>query len=213
MRDIIINFPLYSNVKKLYIGLFSSAEIEEAAPYRNKKPVVYYGSSITQGGCASRPGMAYPEIVSRRLGLDYINLGFSGSARAERTMSEYIKKLDMSVFVYDYDHNAPSVGHLLDTHERMFKEIREQNPLLPVIMLTRPKYSLTCEEKKREEIIKATYENALASGDKNVWFIDGKELMALCRDDGTVDNCHCTDLGFLSMADKVGAVIGRIFEE
>ena len=209
-KEITINFPLYSDVKKLFIGLSKDADIDNAAPYRNKKPIVYYGSSITQGGCASRPGMAYQAIISRNLNLDYVNLGFSGSAKAEQNMSEYIKNLSMSVFVYDYDHNAPSVEHLSDTHERMFKEIREQNPDLPIIILPRPKYCITEEEKIRLKIIRATYENSINSGDRNVYFIDNNMLMELCKNDGTVDNCHCTDLGFFSMACKIGKLIENI---
>lgn len=120
-REITIDFPLYSNVNELYIGLQEDSFLAEAKPYKNVKPIVYYGSSITQGGCASRPGMSYQAIISRIFNYDYINLGFSGSAKAEDEMIEYIKNLDMSIFVYDYDHNAPTVEHLKKTHEKMFK--------------------------------------------------------------------------------------------
>jgi len=213
MREITINFPLYSNVKELYIGLSEASKLDYAEPYKYEKPVVYYGSSITQGGCASRPGNAYQSMISRRLNCDHINLGFSGSAKAEAKMADYIKYLDMSVFVYDYDHNAPSVEHLLSTHEAMFKAIREKNPYLPVIFMSRPKLFLNDEEKKRFEIIRTTYENAVNSGDKNVWFIPGCELMKMTDNDGTVDNCHPNDLGFASMASVIGDVIKNILED
>lgn len=206
-REITINFPLYSNVNELYIGLQNTALLEEPEPYKNAKPIVYYGSSITQGGCASRPGMSYQAIVSRTFNYDYINLGFSGSAMAEDEMIEYIKNLDMSVFVYDYDYNAPSVEHLEKTHEKMFKAIRDKNPHLPVIMMSRPKHFLTDEEKIRRNIIETTYRNAVLSGDKNVYFIDGKALTELCKDSGTVDNCHPTDFGFASIAKALTEVI------
>ena len=209
-REITINFPLYSNVNELYIGLQKNSLLREATPYKNKKPIVYYGSSITQGGCASRPGMSYEAIVSRAFDYDYINLGFSGSARAEDEMIDYIKNLDMSIFVYDYDHNAPSVEHLEKTHEKMFKAIREKNPLLPVIMMSRPKHFLTEEEKIRLKIIETTYANAVSAGDKNVYFIDSEALTELCKDSGTVDNCHPTDFGFASMAKALTDVIADI---
>lgn len=209
-RVITINFPLYSNVNELYIGLQETALLAEAEPYKNAKPIVYYGSSITQGGCASRPGMAYQPIVSRSFNYDYINLGFSGNAKAEDEMIEYIKNLDMSVFVYDYDHNAPSVEYLAKTHEKMFKAIREKNPLLPVIIMSRPKHFLTEEEKLRRRIIETTYLNAVSIGDKNVYFIDGVALTELCQDSGTVDNCHPTDFGFASMAKALIKVVVRI---
>ncbi len=210
LREITINFPLYSNVKNLYIGLQEGAALKESTPYRNEKPIVYYGSSITQGGCASRPGMSYQSIISRRFNYDFVNLGFSGSAKAENEMIEYIKNLDMCAFVYDYDHNAPTVEHLRETHEKMFKAIRKENPKLPVIIMTRPKHTLTDEEKERHSIIEDTYKNAISKGDKNVYFIDSSMLTKLCGDDGTVDSCHPTDYGFASMAKALGEVIAKI---
>ena len=200
LREITIDFPLYSEVCELHIGLQSTAVIEKPTPYKNEKPVVFYGSSITQGGCASKAGTSYEGFLSRWLDIDYINLGFSGNAKAEDAMIDYIKNLDMSVFVYDYDHNAPDVEHLHATHEKMFKAVREQNPTLPIIMMSRPKVNLSSEEKQRLEIITETYQNALAAGDKNVYLITGPQLLAISGDDGTVDGCHPTDLGFYSMA-------------
>lgn len=209
-REITINFPLYSNVIELHIGLQENSTLREAKPYKNDKPIVYYGSSITQGGCASRPGMSYQAIISRNFDYDYINLGFSGSAMAEDEIIEYIKNLDMSVFVYDYDHNAPSVEHLEHTHEKMFRAIREKNPLLPVIMMSRPKYILTEDERIRRSIIETTYLNAVAAGDENVYFVDGRALTELCKESGTVDDCHPTDFGFASMAKALSEVITNI---
>ena len=151
--------------------------------------------------------MSYQAIISRTFNYDYINLGFSGSAKAEDEMIEYIKNLDMSIFVYDYDHNAPTIEHLEKTHEKMFKAIREKNPLLPVIIMSRPKHFLTAEEKVRRGIIETTYKNAISSGDKNVYFLDGEALTLLCKDSGTVDNCHPTDFGFASIAKALSDVI------
>jgi hypothetical protein len=79
-RNVTINFPLYNNVDALYIGLQESASVGCGAAYAFAKPVLYYGSSITQGGCASRPGNSYQAMISRRFNCDFINLGFSGSA-------------------------------------------------------------------------------------------------------------------------------------
>ena len=125
MREVEINFPLYSDVCSLYIGLQENAEISAPTPYRVEKPVVFYGSSITQGGCASRPGTTYQSFISRDLDVNHVNLGFSGSAMAEDEMVDYIKTLDMSVYVSDYDYNSPSAEHLAATHEKMFLAIRE----------------------------------------------------------------------------------------
>lgn len=210
MREITIHFPLYSEVRELYIGLRDSASVSEPAPYRFEKPVVYYGSSITQGGCASRPGMAYQNIISRRLNCDHINLGFSGNAKAEVEIAEYIKNLDMLAFVYDYDHNAPTIQHLRDTHERMFRIIRDANPELPIICASRPKGRLTKSDLERLEIIKTTCENSWARGDRNVYLIEGTKLMELAGTEGTVDCTHPTDFGFASMAKGFGDLLETI---
>lgn len=200
-RLVTINFPTYSGVSELYIGLREGCVLKKAPAYPNALPVVYYGSSITQGGCCSRPGNTYQQILSRELNFDYVNLGFSGSAKAEDVICSYIAGLDMRLFVYDYDHNAPSAEHLAATHEKMFRKIREAHPELPVVMLTRPKFHLTPEEEQRLGIVKRTYENALAAGDKNVYFIPGTQLIAEeLREIATVDNCHPNDAGFYSMA-------------
>lgn len=208
VHDITINFPLYNDVDELYIGLDTDAKILPADKYALPLPVVYYGSSITQGGCASRPGMSYQAILTNSLNIDHINLGFSGNAKGEQVMAEYIASLEMSAFVLDYDHNAPSIEHLRETHEAFFKTIRNANPTLPILILSRPVKFLDETGLKRLEIIKTTYENALKNGDKNVYFIKGNDLM---RDEigelGTVDGCHPTDLGFFSMAKRIEPVL------
>ena len=203
LREITIHFPLYSGVESLYIGISEESQLLPPSDYIRDKPVVFYGSSITQGGCASRPGSSYDNIVGRELMLDHINLGFSGNAKGEDTIAEYISQLDMCAFVYDYDHNAPSTEHLEKTHKKMFDTIRKNHPSIPIIMMSRPKYTLTRDEKIRREIVKKTYISAIQGGDKNVYFISGTELMRLCKNEGTVDNCHPTDLGFFSMSRAV----------
>ena len=208
LHEITINMPLYSHVKELYIGVDENAIIDAPNPYVNEKPIVYYGSSITQGGCASRPGRAYQSVISRRFNCDYINLGFSGSAKGEDEIVEYIKNLDMCMFVQDYDYNAPSTEHLENTHEKLFKAVRNAHPDIPIIIATRPNFYAD-ENTERSKVIKKTYDNAVASGDKNVYFVTGKELMALCENEGTVDNCHPTDFGFESMARAFGDIIEK----
>lgn len=212
MQDITLNMPLYSGLNSLLIGIDEGARLEAAPDYLIEKPIVYYGSSITQGGCASRAGNSYPAMISRRFDCNYINLGFSGNARGEDEMAEYIKGLDMSVFVYDYDHNAPTTEHLAQTHEKMFRTVREAQPNLPIIIMGRPKYDLKADGVARFEIIKSTYENAVRDGDKNVYLLSGRELMEFAGRDGTVDAAHPNDLGFASMAKAVGDVLEKILQ-
>lgn len=210
MRDITLDFPLYSALYSVSIGLKKGSCFEKAPEYTVKKPVVYYGSSITQGACATRPGSMYPAILSRKLDCDYIDLGFSGNARAEQVMADYIADLPMSAFVYDYDHNAPSPEFLEKTHMRLFETFRKKQPDTPVVILSRPRYVQDEDTCARLAVIRKTYEKALADGDQNVYLLNGKELMALADDDGTVDDCHPTDLGFRSMANAIEPILRAI---
>ena len=207
MREITVHFPLYSEVKALYIGLAESAAAETPTPYRGDKPVVYYGSSSSQGGCASRPGMCYTNILSRRLLWDHVNLCFSGSAKGEREIASYIKDLPMSLFVFAYDGNAPTPEYLAATHEPMFRIIREAQPTLPVIMMPLARWTRKPIQAQRAAIVEATYKNALAAGDRNVYFLDGPDLMSQCGDEGTVDGVHPTDFGFTSIANALENLI------
>lgn len=210
-REITINFPRLSSVASLQIGLCEDAVLLEADDYRIAVPVVYYGSSITQGGAASRPGNSYENMIARRLGCDYINLGFSGSARGETAIARYIAGLKMSAFVYDYDYNAEDADHLQKTHEPMFRVIREENPDLPVVMISQPAVRLDERKKRRRSVIMETYLNALKAGDQNVYFIDGESMFRVGgRNDFTVDGIHPNDIGFQHMAENIGTLLEEI---
>jgi len=213
-RDLTINFPLYNDVCDLYIGLQESAGLTPGNPYRFQNPVLYYGSSITQGGCASRPGNSYEAIISRMLDCDYINMGFSGSALGEESIVNYMADLQMSVFVCDYDHNAPNATHLANTHEKLYQKVREKNSTLPIILISKPDFDSdrSCNIQRRN-VIYQTYLNAINAGDKNVYFIDGESLFGNeGRDSCTVDGCHPNDLGFMRMAEKIGYVIKQVIQ-
>lgn len=211
MREATINFPLYNGVKSVEIGLAPGAEVAAPTPFAIEKPIVFYGSSITQGGCASRPGNCFIQHLSRRLDANVINYGFSGSARGEEAMAEIIAGFDMSAFVLDYDHNAPNVEHLMKTHEPFFKYIRERHPELPVIFVTKPDIdNALVVSQKRLEVVKATYDKAVAGGDRHVFFVDGRTLFGITdRDACTVDGCHPNDLGFLRMADAIEPLLRK----
>lgn len=196
----ILNFPPYNPVDGLFIGLKNGSTVEKADRYANKKPVLFYGSSITQGGCASRPGNIYQNFLSRALDMDYTCLGFSGSAKGEKEIAEYMAELDMAAFVCDYDHNAPDAGFLRNTHFALYSIIRKKNPGLPYIMITHPSVGVN-EAAERRKTVMESYIAALNLGDENVYFIDGDSLFAGYEyDTCTVDTCHPNDLGFYRMA-------------
>lgn len=201
MKDWTICLPLYGGAEEIEIGLAPESKLKRPTPHTIKKPVIFYGSSITQGGCASRPGNAYTSMLCRAVDAPQINLGFSGSGRGEIAIAKAIASLKLSAFIMDYDHNAPTAEHLAATHEIFFMTIRERNPDLPVIFVSRCDFLPHIkEQRERRKIIKTTYKNALKSGDKNVYFIDGEKLFGKNnRDACTVDGCHPNDLGFYRM--------------
>ncbi|MBQ9358132.1 MAG: hypothetical protein IJT95_01165, partial [Abditibacteriota bacterium] len=199
---------LYGGVKELYVGVQKGSTIKRAPDYKYEKPVVFYGSSITHGACASRNGCSYEALLSRSLDMNFLNLGFGGCALGEQAMAEYIAGLDMSVFVMDYDHNAPTEEHLRDTHYAFYRTVREKQPGVPIIMLSRPKPNLWPDEKERRDIIKSTWKRARDEGDKNVYFIDGSTLVdAYAGDAWSVDRVHPNDYGFVSMAKGIEKVL------
>ncbi len=212
-RLITINFPTYGQVYDLFIGVKEGCVLKAAPDFKYEKPIVYYGSSITQGGCASRPGTTYQAFIDRRFDSNHINLGFSGNGRGEQAMAEYIASLDPSIFVMDYDHNAPTLEHYIETHEPFYKTVRAACPDIPIIIMTRPKpkFRLSWQELERIKVARKTYNNAKRRGE-NVYFIPGYKLTKLCGDEGTVDLTHPTDLGFRSMADGLGEVLAKILK-
>lgn len=214
-RSLTIHFPLYNDVSKLYVGLQADAHLGHGAEYAYSKPILFYGSSITQGGCASRPGNCYQNIITSKLNYDHINLGFSGSAKAEDTIVEYMASLDFSIFVCDYDHNAPSVEHLKATHEKMFLKIRGIHKSTPIILISRPDFDKDVDQNIiRRDVIYKTYMNARSLGDQNVYFIDGERLfMNSNRDACTVDGCHPNDAGFVRIAEVVADTIDCILRK
>ena len=211
MCDWQINFPLYGGVKRVEVGVVEGSKLEAPTPHKIKKPILFYGSSITQGGCASRPGMMYSALLCRALDAELISLGFSGSAKGEPAMAEAIAELDLAAFVYDYDYNAPTPEHLAKTHEKFFRIIRAKHPELPIVILSKINSPTSNSTVKRRNIIRKTYENAVAKGDKNVYFLDGSKFFGdVDRYECTVDGTHPNDLGFYRMYQGVLPTLQKI---
>lgn len=203
MKELTFHFPQYNGVEKVEIGVTEGAVLEGPEAYATQKPIIFYGSSITQGASSSRPGNSYTNILSRWLNANIVNLGFSGSAKGEAEMAELIAGMEMSVFVMDYDHNAPDPEHLERTHAPFFQTIRNRHPDLPVIMISRPGYEFGAKVNRiRKEVIHSTYKNAVSAGDQRVFFVDGQTLFGgWDRDSCTVDCSHPNDFGFIRMAE------------
>jgi len=212
-EDVTIWLPRNEVIADITVSVADDAVVLAPRPY-TYPPMLYYGSSITEGGCCTRVTNGYNAIISRHLDVDYYNFGFSGNARGERAMAELISGIPMSIFVLDYDHNAYDIDLLRNTHEPFFKTVRQASPDLPIIIMTRPDFENDSQSSLRRDIIRATYENAVKAGDTKVWFIDGetffgKEDRALC----TVDCTHPNDLGFYRMATVIEPIVANILKE
>lgn len=216
LEMVTINLPRNEQVSSLEIGIEDDAVVKKPVEYKITKPIIYYGSSITEGGCAPRPGTSYTSVLSRWLDADYFNYGFSGAAKGETIFAEYIAKhKDISLFVYDYDHNAPSPEHLMNTHEPFFKIVREAHKDIPIIMMSRPDFDRNPKDSiERRNIIYRTYINARNAGDKNVYFIDGMQFFGITgRDECTIDGCHPNALGFMRMAETIYPLASRLLSD
>ncbi len=212
-EQITLYLPIYNSIEKLEIGVDNGAYIEAPVEYKREKPMLFYGSSITQGGCASRAGNNYCAMVSRYLDSDFVCLGFSGNAKGELWLADYIAQQEMSVFIYDYDFNAPNAEYLKKTHLPFLKKILEKQPNLPVVMMSKPSAKLEGEDIERREIIRDTYNWAKNEG-YDVYFIDGETLFGQEGSECcTVDKIHPNDLGFYRMAQTLYPVLKEILEK
>jgi len=219
-RSITLNFPLYQGVEQVLIGLSPTARVQAPLAYEDERPVVSYGSSITQGGCASRPGMAYTNILSRRLNRPFINLGFSGNGRGEPEVAENIARLPRAAgFVLDYEANAGVADQLERTLPRFIGILRRAHPAVPILVVSKIRYAREhflpqdLEGRvRRRDFQRDTVDGLRAAGDENVHFLDGGDLLGEHFDECAVDGVHPTDLGFWQMACGLEPVLRQLLE-
>ena len=204
-REYKLFLPLYDGVTKLEVGIDSTASIEKPSPSA-VKPIVFYGTSITQGGCASRPGMAHTNIISRKLDVDCINYGFSGNGRMEMPIVELISDIDASFYVIECLQNMDS-EQVRERVRPLVDMIRTKHPLTPIVLVENMMYTTAFLDQTIEttliqenEALKNEFDKIIKRGTPNIFYIkDNQEL--LLDNDGTVDGVHLTDLGFLRYAD------------
>ena len=218
VRSFMLNMPLYQGVEELHIGLEDGASVMPPLPYDSPSPVVLYGTSITQGGCASRPGMSYTNILSRRINLEFINLGFSGNGKGEPELAELCAQItNPACFVIDYEANSQGTENYRKSLPVFIKTYRQKHPDVPILLMSRITYGtepLQSEvlegrlERKQlqEELVRELNE----AGDHRLYFFDGSELLGTDPGEATVDGVHPTDLGFKLMADGLEPVFRRI---
>ena len=211
--DVTVYLPRNAVVSDVWVGIEDGAKLMPPTPYKYP-PIMYYGSSITAGGSCCVPFNAYNAIISHHLDVDYYNFGFSGACKGETAIAECIGDIPISIFVYDYDYNAPDAEFLQKTHERFFKVFRKKQPDTPVVILTKPDVFGVGSDKERRDVIYKTYENAVKKGDKNVYFIDGATLFGQTdRYACTADSLHPNDFGARRMAETVEPTIASILKK
>ena len=201
-REYKLFLPLYDGVTKLEVGIDPTASIEKASP-SSVKPIVFYGTSITQGGCASRPGMAHTSIISRRLDVECINYGFSGNGRMETPIVELISEISARFYVIECLQNMDS-DQVKQRVRPLVETIRKKHPLTPIVLVENMMYKMAfLDQTLQDELIqenltlKNEFDKILKSGDQNIFYVKDN----LLDDEGTVDGVHFTDLGFLRYAD------------
>lgn len=214
MRNYVLHLPLYSGVDELFLEFNKSSRLDKFDKYQNSKKILYYGSSITQGGCVSKTNNTYQQLISEWTKTDYTILGFSGSAKAEPLMIEYLKDFVCDIFVCDYDHNAPNSEYLTETHEKLYVKFRE-NPKhknVPVVFVTKPNDLKDLFINDRFEIINSTYKKYKRKGE-NVYLVDGRKFYPQeVAEHCSVDGCHPNDLGMYFMAKEIFSVIKEIIK-
>ncbi len=213
MRSFTLCFPSFVNISDLFVGLKQDAVLREGEPYVNEIPVCFYGSSITQGACASRSGNTYPNLLSERFNFDYVNLGFASACKAEDSVIDYLCSLPMSLLVFDYDHNAPSAEFLESTHLPALRRLRAAHPRIPFILLSKPNRHNGREEGiRRMKVIEKSARILQEESSAPVHFVNGQEVFeSHDRNMMTVDGTHPTDLGFYCMAEALNGIFSLYF--
>jgi hypothetical protein len=219
-REYLLYLPLYNGTKSLEIGISTNATITAANAWGQgtRKPIVLYGTSILQGGCASRPGMVHSAILQRRFDFPIINLGFSGSGKMEPIMGELLAELDPSVYVLDCLPNMTS-AMVTERVEPFVRTLRAAHPNTPIVLVEDRRYPdgflVTSKKKTNDDnhaALRTAYDRLKKSDVKELYYIPGDELLG---DDGegTVDGSHPTDLGFSRQADVFAKTLAPLLRK
>jgi len=205
-REFKIFLPLYDGVKNIEVGINSTSFIKK--PEKNtKKPIIFYGTSITQGGCASRPGMAHTNIISRKLDIDVINFGFSGNGRMEEPIAKLIAESEPAFYVIECMPNMINTENVFNNTIPFVNTIRKKNPDSPIVFVDLFKSSFLFLDNKAQKdteamnlALKHEHQKMMDAGYKNIFYIESENALGPDQE-GTVDGVHFTDLGFMRYAD------------
>ncbi len=218
-REYMLYLPLYNGVTNVELGVPAGAEIVPG-PAREPaaaKPVVVYGTSIVQGGCASRPGMVHTAILGRRLDRPVVNLGFSGSGTMDQSIADLLGEIDAALYVIDCLPNM-SAKQVAERTVPLVQTIRAARPDVPILLAEDRSFanarfleSHRRDAAARRAALRESYDRLVAEGVTGLRYMEGD---AQIGDDGegTVDGSHPTDLGFVRMADAFEPAIRKAME-
>lgn len=223
-RHFTINLPAYGEIESWSVGLDEDATLAPPLPWPDARPIVAYGTSILHGACASRPGMCYPNILSRKLNRPVLNLGFAGSAKGEPEMARILADIhNPALYLLDYDPNSGIKGARKTLYD-FIKVIKAKHPDTPVVTVSNIPYpgdypetpgesGLSDRLRQFAEVHRDAVARSLADGCKNVYYIDGAGLLGADYTECSVDGCHISDLGFYRMAEALYPELKRILSQ
>ena len=206
-----VYLPLANPVRRVEIGVPRGAKFAPVKP-RREKPIVFYGTSICHGFCASRSGMPHPMILGRRLDRPIINLGFAGQALMEPEIAGLLSELDPIIFVLDPIPNMEA-KLISERAESFVRKLRVARPRTPIVLVAARHYTNSwirtsgrIQDETRSAAFRAAYERLVASGLTGLCYVPGEHLFG---DDGeaSMDSSHPSDLGFMRMADALEPVL------
>lgn len=217
LREITVYLPSFQEVRVEAVGLDADAEVRPPHAFIRPLPVVYYGSSIAQGGCACRPGMSYEAILGRRLGLDFVNLGFSGAGKAEPEVVQFVTQTDACCYVFDL---GKSFGRQpAEVYGAMLDAVRSGHPNVPLVCITpifstRESYDAAyadLSDHVRDAVRGAVRERSEA-GDSRLRLVEGSDLLGPDDADAFHEGVHPTDLGFMRIAERLEPLLREVLE-
>ncbi len=208
-KEFLLYLPLYDGIDSLFIGIDRESEIR--SPEESKftgKPIVFYGTSITQGGCATRPGMSYTSIIERKLGREVINLGFSGNGRMEPELAELMAEIDAACYVIDCLPNLNS-EQVIERTIPFVKFLKSIHPDIPLLLIESaiPEKAFFNQESRNEVEAKnknlfSSFQQLQQQGIEQIYYVPQEKLLGYDRE-ATVDGVHYTDLGFMRYANRI----------
>ena len=219
-KEYLLNLPLYNGVDSLSIGINATAEISKPVEKYlvEKKPVIYYGSSIAQGAAASRPGMAFTNILSRKLDIPFINFGFSGEGKFDLSVASAMSEIDASLYIVDCTPNSKK-EIICDSAIKVVRLLKEKRPLIPVLLVEGFYYEDSYFNKdgfvkiddKRKELRRA-FNLLKESGVKGLYYKTGDGLIGYDHE-GTADGVHPNDVGMVRFSEQMLPVIKSILKK